>query len=71
MRLDDLAKDVRRLLLEHWTRQEIEDRLTDPDYFFEQVVQPRLDYLRGQGEEIPDLRLHRTPDGFLKVFLAH
>lgn len=70
MKLDDLNKDVRRLLLAHWTQTEIEDRLDDPIYFFEHVVQPRLRYLRDQGEEIPSLRLHHTPAGDLRVYLA-
>jgi hypothetical protein len=71
MKLEEFSKDVRRLLLEHWTKQEIEDRLQDPDYFIDHVVQPRLTYLRKQGEDIPTLRMDRSPDGRLRVYLAH
>ena len=71
MKIEDLNKDVRRLLLDHWTKAEIEDRLDNPEYFFDHVVSPRLDYLRKQGEEIPQLRSHRLPDGGFRVYLAH
>ncbi len=69
MDLNDLSKDVRRLLLSHWDRKEIEDQLSLPDYFFEQVVIPHLDYLRRAGEAVPIVRLKRSPTGALKVFL--
>jgi hypothetical protein len=69
MELADLSKDVRRFLLQHWTKVEIESRLSDPEYFFEQVVLPRLDYLRRQNEDTPRLRLQRTPQGELRVLL--
>jgi hypothetical protein len=55
--------------LQHWTKVEIESRLSDPEYFFEQVVLPRLDYLRRQNEDTPRLRLQRTPQGELRVLL--
>jgi hypothetical protein len=69
MQLSDLGKDIRRLLLEHWTKQEIEDRLSDPDYFFEQVVIPRLDFLRRSGADVPILRVGKTANGEMRVFL--
>ena len=69
MQFSDLGKDIRRILLEHWTLTEIEDRLSDPEYFFDQVVIPRLAYLRRSGEEIPTLRLGRMQDGTFRVFL--
>ncbi len=69
MDLSDLSKDVRRLLLDHWTKEEINARLEDPEYFFYQVVSPRLDYLRRNGEAVPRLRLQRTPAGELRVLL--
>ncbi|MCG3205867.1 MAG: hypothetical protein KCHDKBKB_02590 [Elusimicrobia bacterium] len=67
MRFDDFSKDVQRLLLSHWSAAEINDRLIDPEYFFDQVVIPRLDYLRRQGEEAPRLRIYHTPNGDLNV----
>ncbi len=69
MQLTDLGKDIRRILLEHWTLAEIEDRLSDPEYFFEQVVIPRLAYLRRSGEDIPMLRMGRMQDGSFRIFL--
>ena len=69
MHLSDLAKDAQRFLLEHWTRSEIEDRLQDPEYFFDQVVNPRMDYLRRLGEVVPRFRLQKTPSGELRVLL--
>ena len=69
MQLTDLSKDVRRLLLQHWTESEIESRLKDPDYFFEQVVMPRLDYLRRSGEDAPHIRFQRTPTGPPRILL--
>jgi len=69
MRINDLSKDVKRLLLEHWSTAEIEDRLSDPEYFFEHVVIPRLAYLKRSGHSAPVLRVHRTPAGELRVFL--
>ena len=71
MNLNDLNKDLRRILLANWTESEIVERLSNPEYFFEQVVQPRFRYLREQGEPIPELRLHRTPSGDYRVFFAH
>lgn len=69
MELSDLSKDVQRLLLEHWTRKELDDRLKEPEYFFDQVVNPRLDYLRRTGEAAPKVRLVRTPTGELRALL--
>lgn len=69
MQLSDLSKDVRRLLLAHWSEPEINARLSDPEYFFDQLVNPRLDYLRRQGEDLPRLRLQKTPLGEFRVVL--
>ncbi len=69
MEISDLSKDVRRLLLENWTEREIRENLQDPEYFFDQVVTPRLDYLRRQGEPAPRIRLQRTPAGEPRVLL--
>ena len=69
MDITDLTRDVKALLLSHWTRDEINARLEDPRYFFEDVVIPRLDYLRQREEGIPTLRLKRSPKGELLVFL--
>ncbi len=69
MDLKDLSKDVQRLLLEHWTMDEINARLEDPEYFFDQVVAPRLDYLRRSGEYQPRLRFQRTPTGEPRILL--
>ena len=69
MDLSDLSKDVRRLLLSHWTENELADCLRDPDYFFDQVVKPRLDYLRRQGEETPRIRFMRSPAGEPRISL--
>lgn len=69
MQLNDLTKDIQRVLLAHWTVEEINDRLGNPEYFFEHVVNPRLKYLREQGQETPSLRLGRTPEGELLVLL--
>jgi hypothetical protein len=69
MELADLSKDIRRLLLAHWTEPELQSSLQDPDYFFDQVVNPRLDYLRRQGEYAPRLRVQRTPAGETRVLL--
>ncbi len=69
MKLNDLNKDIRRLLLAHWTAAEIDDRLSDPEYFFAQVVIPRLEYLKRSGEETPVLRMAKTRDGDVRVFL--
>ena len=69
MDLTDLSKDLRRLLLAHWTERELKESLGDPEYFFEQVVVPRLDYLRRQGEEVPRVRFSRSPAGEPRVLL--
>ncbi len=69
MELADLSKDIRRLLLAHWTEREILANLADPAYFFEQVVNPRLDYLRRQGEDAPRIRFSYTPAGEPRVLL--
>ena len=69
MQLTDLNKDLRRLLLAHWSESEIQERLSDPEYFFEQVVAPRLEYLRRRGEETPRIRFQRVADGEPRVFL--
>ena len=69
MDITDLTRDVKTLLLSQWTKDEINSRLENPDYFFEQVVIPRLDYLRKRNEEIPILRLKRGPKGEFLVFL--
>ncbi len=69
MQLSDFSKDVRKLLLEHWTFGEIESRLSDPAYFFEQVVLPRLAYLRRNGKDVPTLRLQQSPNNPLRVIL--
>jgi hypothetical protein len=69
MEITDLTKDVRRLLLEHWSQTEIEDRLKDPEYFFEQLVIPRLNYLRQSDKDTPQLRLQRRPTGGLRIIL--
>lgn len=69
MELTDLSKDVRRFLLTHWTKPEIDHHLKTPEYFFEHLVAPRLEYLRRQGEETPRLRLQKLPSGELRVLL--
>lgn len=70
MELADLTKDVQRLLLTHWNEGELSERLQDPDYFFEQVVIPRLDYLRRQGDDAPRLRFSRSPAGEPRIVLV-
>lgn len=69
MRITDLPKDVRRSLLQHWSALEIDDRLSDPEYFFDQVVNPHMNYLRRSGESAPTYRLQKTPTGELRVLL--
>ena len=70
MQLNDLTKDLQRLLLAHWNEKEIQTGLLDdPEYFFDHVVSPRLDYLRRQGEEAPRVRLQKSPAGELRVLL--
>ena len=69
MELADFTKDVRTLLLQHWTRNELKSRLMDPSYFFEQVVVPHLDFLRRSGQEVPRLRIKSTPTGDLRIIL--
>lgn len=67
--LTDLSKDVRRVLLNHWTESEINNRLEDPEYFLEQVVIPHLTYLRRSGTQTPLIRLKKDPLGHLLVLL--
>lgn len=70
MDINDLNKDMRRLLLKHWNEKEINGLLKDPEYFFEQLVIPRLDYLKANGEEdVPRITLGRKPGGELLVTL--
>ena len=69
MQLNDLTKDIRRILLEHWTENEINSRLEDPEYFFEQIVNPHLLFLRRSGERIPLMRLKKNPKGETIVLL--
>jgi hypothetical protein len=69
MELTDLTKDVRYFLLKYWTKPELDSRLENPVYFFEQVVSPHIDFLRRSGESAPRLRLKRTPTGQLRVIL--
>lgn len=69
MELADLPKDIRRLLLSHWTERELSSSLQEPEYFFDQVVNPRLEYLRRQGEEMPRIRFTRSPAGEPRVLL--
>jgi hypothetical protein len=57
------------MLLQHWTEKEISSQLHDPEYFFDQVVNPRMAYLRRQGEDAPHFRTQRTPLGALRVLL--
>jgi hypothetical protein len=67
--LSDLTKDIRRLLLAHWTERELRESLRDPEYFFDQVVSPRLEYLRRQGADTPRIRFGRSPAGEPRVLL--
>lgn len=69
MEIADLSKDLRRLLLVHWTERELRESLREPQYFFDQVVTPRLDYLRRQGEEAPRVRFMLSPAGEPRVVL--
>lgn len=69
MDLADLSKDIRRFLLRHWTEQELRNSMSDPEYFFDQVVTPRLEYLRRQGEDAPRIRFSRSPAGEPRVLL--
>ena len=69
MELTDLSKDLQRLLLEHWTRAELRDLLQEPEYFFDQVVNPRMDYLRRNGQDAPRVRLQRTASGEPRALL--
>lgn len=71
MELNDCPKDVRRFLLEHWTREEIDTYLQTPEYFIEQLVMPRLDYLKRQGEPVPRIRLQKTPAGEFRLLLTN
>ncbi len=70
MELNDCPKNVRRFLLEHWTKNELDDQMRDPEYFIDQVVIPRLDYLRRQGEDVPRVRLKRSPTGEFSLLLT-
>lgn len=69
MHITDLPKDLRRLLLTHWVENEINSLLQDPEYFFDQVVNPRLDYMRRTGAEVPRVRLQRSPTGEFRAIL--
>ncbi len=70
MHLTDLSKDLRRLLLSHWAEKEINELLfQNAEYFFDQVVNPRLDYLRRSGQDVPRVRLQKTPEGNYKALL--
>ncbi len=69
MQLNDLSKDLQRLLLEHWTENELNSRLLDPEYFFDQVVNPHLAYLRRNGQETPRIRFQRTVSGEPRALL--
>ena len=69
MEITDLNKDLRRLLLRHWTERELSSSLQDPAYFFEQVVVPRLEYLRRQGEDSPRIRFALSPAGEPRITL--
>ena len=69
MRITDLTKDVRRYLLQHWTEKEINERLEDPEYFFEHVVKTQMDHLRLMGEEVPRFRLKKSPTGEMIVLI--
>ena len=67
MELADLNKDLRRLLLSHWTERELRESLVEPEYFFDQVVSPRMDYLRRQGHDVDtvldeNLQGHADPE---------
>ncbi|OVE77560.1 hypothetical protein BVX98_02430 [bacterium F11] len=70
MHLTDLPKEIQRVLLDHWTEKEINDRLGNPEYFFDQVVNPYFSSLRKRGKEAPKVRLQRTPDGEKRVILG-
>lgn len=69
MEITDLPKDLQRLLLAHWTPDELRYQLQEPEYFFDQVVNPRLDYLRRNGEDAPRIRVSRSPTGEPRVLL--
>ncbi len=70
MHLSELTKDLRRLLLSHWTEKEINELLfQDAEYFFDQVVTPRLDYLRRLGKDIPRVRLQKSATGEFRALL--
>ena len=69
MEITDLTKDLQRLLLSHWTPEELRYQLQEPEYFFDQVVTPRLDYLRRNGQDAPRVRFSRTTSGEPRVLL--
>ena len=69
MQLTDLSKDLQRLLLEYWTIDELNSRLIDPEYFFDQVANPHLDYLRRNGQDAPRIRFQRTVTGIPRALL--
>lgn len=69
MQVTDLPKEARRILLAHWTEVEVNDRLQDPEYFFDQIVNPRFEYLRRNGTEAPRMRFQRTPNGIPQVLI--
>ena len=70
MELNDCPKDIRRFLLEHWSKSEVETHLRDPEYFIDQVVVPRLEYLKRQGEDVPRIRLQKMPTGDYRLLLT-
>lgn len=69
MELSDLSKDLQRLLMAYWSKEELNDRLRDPEYFFDQVVTPHFEYLKRNGQEMPRLRLQKTATGEQRVLL--
>jgi len=70
MELNDCPKDIRRFLLEHWTKSELDSQMRDPEYFIDQVVIPRLEYLKRLGEDVPRVRLLKTPAGGFRLLLT-
>ena len=71
MDLTDLTKDIQRLLLDHWSKKEINERLgLDPVYFVDQVANPHFSSLRRQGQAVPRLRLKKNPEGEFIILLG-
>jgi len=70
MHISDLSKDLQRFLLAHWMEKEINAHLQDPEYFFEHVVGPRLEYLRRKGDDVPRVRLQKTSSGEFRALLV-